>query len=588
MARATELSVAPQQQQPVRAAAAPTVADRIAAYLAATGIERVFVYPGGTIAPLANGFVRAGVAIDVFKHEQGAVFAAMAAARLTGRPQVVMVTSGPGVTNALTPLADAYYDSTPILLITGQVGTGDLCSGRRVRQRGFQEAPTVELVKPITKAAQCALNAEEALAAIPALLAIAIEGRRGPVVLDMPMDVQRSACSLDTAMAEAPPAGTSNGPPAGACKDIARALAASRRPVLLFGHGALAAGQFDVYLQLAEKADALVASSLPGLGAFPTDHPRFLGFIGHTGHAAANRAVHEADFLLALGTRLDVRQTGTVTSAFVPKGRIAWVNNDPDELAFPRVRTDWALNADAGVTAASLLDVLPAVGPKDGDWLAAAQAARRADIEDAYSLAGPLAPKEVLRAMARLMTDGQGVVVTGVGNHQQWAARHLTYRPDGWRFLTSAGHGTMGYDLPSSIGAALAMPGTPVLCVVGDGSLLMNIQELAALAERRLPVKILVLNNSRLGIVSQFQRITWGSDPMTGEFATPDFAAISRGFGIPADELSERHALKTKLTTFWNTEGPALLNVHIDRNADVVPMLLGGQTLDDMWYGYSR
>jgi acetolactate synthase-1/2/3 large subunit len=185
--------------------------------------------------------------------------------------------------------------------------------------------------------------------------------------------------------------------------------------------------------------------------------------------------------------------------------------------------------------------------------------------------------------------DERGVVVTGVGNHQQWAARHLTYGPDRWRFLTSAGHGTMGYDLPSAIGAALTEPGAPVLCVVGDGSLLMNIQELASLAERRLPVKILVLNNARLGIVSQFQRITWGKDPMSGEFATPDFAAIARGFGIPADEVAERDALRTKLAAFWHTEGPVLLNVHIDHDADVVPMLLGGQTMGDMWYGgYSR
>jgi acetolactate synthase-1/2/3 large subunit len=574
---------------PVAAQSPPTVADRIASYLATTGIARVFVYPGGTIAPLANGFVHAGIAIDVFKHEQGAVFAAMAAARLTGQPQVVMVTSGPGVTNALTPLADAYYDSTPILLITGQIGTGELCSGRRVRQRGFQETPTVELVRPITKAAICPVNIEDALAAIPALLSIAVEGRRGPVVLDMPMDVQRSACSPDAAMTEATHPDTSHGLPSNTCRDIAGALAASRRPVLLLGHGALIAGQFDVYQHLAQKAGALVVSSLPGLGAFPTDHPRFLGFIGHTGHASANSAVHEADFLLALGTRLDVRQTGTVTNAFVPQGRIAWINNDPDELAFPRVRTDWAVNADAGRAAASLLDALPVAAPKDETWLAAAQAARRADIEDPHGSAGPLAPKEVLRAMARLMVDERGVVVTGVGNHQQWAARHLTYGPDRWRFLTSAGHGTMGYDLPSAIGAALTEPGAPVLCVVGDGSLLMNIQELASLAERRLPVKILVLNNARLGIVSQFQRITWGKDPMSGEFATPDFAAIARGFGIPADEVAERDALRTKLAAFWHTEGPVLLNVHIDHDADVVPMLLGGQTMGDMWYGgYSR
>ncbi|MGE5514871.1 MAG: thiamine pyrophosphate-binding protein [Bacteroidota bacterium] len=564
-----------------------TVADRIAAYLAATGIDRVFVYPGGTIAPLVNGFVRAGIAIDVYKHEQGAAFAALAVARLTGRPQVVMVTSGPGVTNALTPLADAYYDSTPVLLITGQIGTGDLRSGRQVRQRGFQEVPTVELVKEITKAARCPMTADEALAAVPALLATAVEGRAGPVVLDMPMDVQRTACPLDAEMVVPASAVPAADLPAQTCAEIAQALAAARRPVVLLGHGALTAGRFDVYAKLAEKADAVVVSSLLGLGAFATDDPRFLGFIGHTGHAAANRAVHEADFLLALGTRLDIRQTGTVTDSFVANGKVAWINSDADELAYPRVRAQWAVNADAGRAAAAVLESLPAIAERDGDWLAAARAARRSDTEDGYRADGALAPKEVLRAMARLMGTWRGVVTTGVGNHQQWAARHLTFGPSGWRLLTSAGHGTMGYDLPSAIGAALAVPGEPVLCVVGDGSLLMNIQELASLAERKLPVKVLVLNNSRLGIVSQFQRITWGTDPMSGDFPTPDFAAIARGFGIAADTLSERNELESKLAALWNTPGPALLNVHIDHDADVVPMLLGGQKMDEMWNGYT-
>lgn len=563
-----------------------TVADRIAAYLAATGIDRVFVYPGGTIAPLVNGFVRAGITIDVYKHEQGAGFAAMAMARLTGRPQVVMVTSGPGATNALTPLADAFYDSTPILLITGQVGTGDLCSGRKVRQRGFQEVPVVDMVRPICKDACCPLTAEQALAAVPALLSTALAGRQGPVVLDMPMDVQRAACLLDAAMAPVAPASPGADLPASTRDAVAGALAAAHRPVLLLGHGAIVAGCYDIYRQLAERADALVVSSLPGLGAYATDDPRFIGYIGHTGHGAANRAVHEADFLLALGTRLDLRQTGSVTDAFVPQGKVAWVNDDADELAFPRVRTDWAVNADAGRAATQVLEALPALAPRDRGWQQDMRGRRDGGGDDPFTPTGPLAPREVLLALAGLMRGGRGVVTTGVGNHQQWTARHLNYGPEGWRFLTSAGHGTMGYDLPSAIGAALAVPGQPVLCAVGDGSLLMNIQELASLAERKLPVKVLVLNNSRLGIVSQFQRITWGTDPMSGDFPTPDFAAIARGFGIAADTLRERADMGAKLAAFWNADGPALLNVHIDHDADVVPMLLGGQTMDAMWSGY--
>jgi acetolactate synthase-1/2/3 large subunit len=285
-----------------------TVADCIAAHLSASGIERVFVYPGGTIVPLVNGFLRAGVAVEVFKHEQGAAYAALAVARLTGRPQVVMVTSGPGVTNVLTPLADAWFDSTPLLLITGQVGTGDLTSGRRVRQRGFQEVPTLDLVKPISKAACCPMSADAALAALPRLLAEAVNGRPGPVVLDLPMDVQRTPCAEYLELPDAAPGavGDDVGSDVAAMAviaDIAAALAAARRPMLLLGQGAVqpANAQLPALLQaLVARTQALVVTSLPGLGAWDGNDANCLGYIGHTGHAGANSAVHSADLLLVL------------------------------------------------------------------------------------------------------------------------------------------------------------------------------------------------------------------------------------------------------------------------------------------------
>jgi len=571
-----------------------TIADRVAAHLAAQGISRVFVYPGGTIAPLVNGFERAGVQVEVFKHEQGAAYAALALARLTGQTQVVMVTSGPGVTNVLTPLADAWYDSTPLLLITGQVGTGDLNSGRRVRQLGFQEAPTSDLVRPISKSVCCPMNAEQALAALPRLLADAVNGRPGPVVLDFPMDVQRTVCAEDAELPAVASVLTDANADAAATAliaDIATALAAARRPVLLLGQGAVQPGnaQLPAMLQaLVARSQALVVTSLPGLAAWDGDDASCLGYIGHTGHAGANRAVHGADLLLVLGARLDVRQTGNLTAQFVPQGRVAWVNNDADELAHPRVKVAWSLHAEVGHTVARLLQQLPAsVGAKDTDWQTHCRLDRQADVEDpANPGAIGLAPKAVLRAVARHMAGGRGVVTTGVGSHQQWAARHLRYAPTGWRLLTSGGHGAMGYDLPSAIGAALATPGEPVLCVVGDGSLLMNIQELASLAERGLPVKLLLLNNQRLGIVSQFQRITWGRDPSSGRFATPDFVTIARGFGLQAERVAQAAELDAAVARLWAAPGPVLLEVAIDHDADVVPMLLAGQTMDAMWQGH--
>jgi acetolactate synthase-1/2/3 large subunit len=566
-----------------------SVSDIIADYLLFQGIESVYVYPGGTIAPLINSLVSVGIRIEVFKHEQGALYAALAAARLTGRIQVAMVTSGPGVTNALTPLADAYYDSTPLLLITGQVGTGDLLSGRSVRQRGFQEVPTDLLASVICKKVVCPKTADQALKALPDLLTTAVEGRPGPVVFDLPMDVQRADCDSGPLPHLVQSDAVSHELPVNLAEEVAIALSQARRPVILLGQGALAAGAFDLYERLAVSADTFVVCSLPGLGAFPGSSERFLGYIGHTGHEAANRAVHGADFLLVLGARLDVRQTGTMVSEFVPNGRIAWVNNDPAELEFARVRIDWSIQGDAGQFVGALLNLLPEpVSEHDRQWHSSLMQQHKADIEDSHSPSGgaAISPKDVLRIVDGHMRDSRGVVTTGVGSHQQWAARHLTYSPDGWRLLTSAGHGAMGYDLPTAVGAAMTYPDRTVLCVAGDGSFLMNIQELASLAERQLNVKILLLNNHRLGIVSQFQRITWGVDPASGDFATPDFVTIASGFGIPASRVTARESLEEAIESFWQTKGPVLLEVHIDHDSDVVPMLLGGQTMDKMWQGY--
>jgi acetolactate synthase-1/2/3 large subunit len=571
-----------------------TTADLMTRSLAQLGIESVYVYPGGTIAPLVNGFVAAGVGIEVFKHEQGAVYAALAKARLTGQLQIAMVTSGPGVTNAITPLADAYYDSTPLLLITGQVGTGDLLSGRRVRQRGFQEVPTVSMVSDICKMAVCPATVDEALAQLPALIQAAMEGRPGPVVMDLPMDVQRAVCERLDLLPLVVQQPALPGASLQALGEISAALAQATRPVIMLGHGALTAAAFDGYEALAEKLDAYVVGSLPGLGAFPGTSERFLGYVGHTGHEAANRAVHEADFLLVLGARLDIRQTGSQVKDFVPQGKVAWVNNDRSEIDAPRVQVDWAVHGDVAQFVQALLarhkdQQSGQAQHSDAAWRADVAAHRARDVEDPFNPApgSAIFPKEVLRLVNQKLGGTRGVVVTGVGSHQQWAARHIDYSPNGWRLLTSAGHGAMGYDVPTAVGAAMARPDQTVLCVVGDGSLLMNIQELASLAERKLNVKVLLLNNHRLGIVSQFQRITWGVDPSSGEFATPDFVTIAKGFGISAERVTARGDLVAGLDRFWSTPGPALIEVIIDHDADVVPMLLGGQTMDKMWQGYA-
>ena len=566
-------------------------ADWVARYFANHGINKVFLYPGGTIAPLVNACLEHDIAAEVFKNEQGAVYAALAYARITGKPQVAMVTSGPGVTNAITPLADAYYDSTPLVLITGQIGTADLNTRKAVRQRGFQEVPTIAITTPITKRSRCMFTPEDVIKEIPAAFQLAVSGRPGPAVIDFPMDIQRAEIAqlpdiqpmtLSPSRDHAAPIDDST------VSQIAAVASAARRPVLLLGHGALTAGAFQKYADIASMMDARVVTSLLGIGSYDTSNDRWLGYVGHTGHLAANRAVYECDFLLALGTRLDVRQTGTLVDQFVPNGQVAWINSDLDELTNPRVDANWGIHADV----ASFCEVFANQFERRSQEIDAAWAVSLSVLRHVYKEDRPaegivaVQPRPVLQALSSRMKSGKAsTVVTGVGCHQHWAARHLAYHPENCRLLTSGGHGTMGYDLPSAVGAAMAEPDRRVLCVVGDGSFMMNIQEMAALRERDLDVKILVFNNRRLGIVSQFQLITWGTDPTTGSFGVPDLVMISRGFGIPAEQLEQPDDVEQKLDWLWAQEGPALLNILIDPTADVVPMLLAGQTMGEMWMG---
>lgn len=568
------------------------VADFVAKFFVCNAIERVFLYPGGTIAPLIRACLAVGIKVECFKSEQGAGYAALAFARITGQPQVVMVTSGPGVTNVMSCLADAYYDSTPLILVTGQIGTGDLKSRIEVRQRGFQETPTVEITIPISKRSTCLMSQDDVFREIPMAFREALSPRKGPVVVDFPMDIQRS--EIDEIRASSFVFRKENGAApegievtAGIVEEICGIALQSKRPVILLGHGALDAAAFHCYAEIAKRLNAFMVTSFLGVGSYDTTDSRCLGYIGHTGHLAANRAVYESDFLLVLGSRLDVRQTGTLVKQFVPNGKVAWINSDGIELSNPRVEVEWKVQADVGEFCEKLLLQLnDGKNEIDVDWEATILALKQKKLEDLpQDKFVSLPPRKVLECIQNLVGNSGLTVTTGVGCHQHWAARHLDFRPKDRRLLTSGGHGTMGYDLPSAIGAAIAQPERRILCVVGDGSLLMNIQELASLHERNLDVKVLVMNNSRLGIVSQFQLITWGSDPTTGDFKSPDFVAIAKGFGVTADRVSNVAELDAKARAFWLTPGPALLDVTIDAGADVSPMLLAGQTMGEMWMG---
>jgi acetolactate synthase I/II/III large subunit len=563
--------------------AAAIGADAVAEAFVRHGIERIHVFPGGTIAPVFVAALARGVEIFTARHEQGAGYAALAAARLRRRPEVAMATSGPGVTNLVTPVADAYFDSTPLVVITGQVGTGDMRGERRVRQRGFQEVDTAALMQPITKEQLCPKRPEEVAEALERAFKVTAEGRPGPVLVDLPMDVQRGPIAASPFPLGIPARPRSATPDSAQLDEIAERLLCAKRPLIIAGQGVLLARAHEELRALATARAVPVSHSLLGLGALPSAHPLSLGYHGHTGNQYAGMAIHAADFVLVLGSRLDVRQTGSLPERFAPEATIARVEIDGGELQDARVRSDIAVEGDVREALAGLLERMRGQQPPHLEEWHARIAAWRARYPLMWQTDGPLKPQPIVAAASELTAGAEVVCVTGVGSHQHWVARHFELDFPRRTLLTSGGHGAMGYDLPSAIGAQLARPRATVLCFVGDGSLQINIQELASVAERELPVKLVVLDNRRLGIVSQFQLQNWEDDPTCGRKWNPDFAAVARAYGIASWTVSSDAEIEPALHRLLAEPGPALAHCLIDPAEDVVPMLLAGQTLDRMW-----
>jgi acetolactate synthase-1/2/3 large subunit len=556
-------------------------ADAIADAFVRHGIEVIHVFPGGTIAPIFESAIARGIEIFTARHEQGAGYAALAAARLRGGPEVVMVTSGPGVTNLVTSVADAYFDSTPLVVITGQVGTGDMRGERPVRQRGFQEVDTVGLMRPITKAQILPLHPDEVPEAIERAFRESAEGRPGPVLVDLPMNVQRGELAAGQSLARSQYVPPELDPER--LDAVVDRLLAARRPVIVAGQGVLIARAHEELRRLAIEREIPVSQSLLGLGAFPTNHPLALGYHGHTGNQYAGRTIHEADLVLVLGSRLDVRQTGSLPDQFAPGAEIVRVELDPGELSHSRVRADIAVLGDVREVLLGLLERLEGCPAADlGEWHQRIAGWQR-EFALSWESDGLLKPQPIVEIANRLTAGADVVCVTGVGCHQHWAARHFDFDFPRRPLLTSGGHGAMGYDLPTAIGAQLVRPEATVLCFVGDGSFQINIQELASVVERDLPVKLVVLDNHRLGIVSQFQLQNWEDDPTCGRRWNPDFAAVARSYGIPSWTIERHEQIEDALAQALATQGPALVHCLIDPEEDIVPMLLGGQTMDRMW-----
>jgi acetolactate synthase-1/2/3 large subunit len=552
-----------------------TGAQILTGLLERAGIHTLSGIPGGTILPLYDALARSGIRHVLARHEQGAGFIAQGMSRASGRTGVALATSGPGVTNLLTAIADAMMDSIPMLAITAQVPTP------LIGTRAFQEVDTLALATPITKRAYRAKSAREILEILPEALRAANEGKPGPVLLDIPKDVfldrfefqaWPSISASRARQKEAPR------PSPGDFRNAARLIRESERPLIYLGGGARH-GAATAVAAFARKNGIPVATTLQGVDCFPAGDPLRLGMLGMHGGRAANLLVAEADLLIALGARFDDRATGK-PGAFAKGARILHVDLDAREIG--RLRgVDQALVGDLG---AVLEELLPLIPRDSRDAWRAQMSFFKAEFPESEGITdSPFDPSRLIQATAEALPH-DAIVTTDVGQHQMWVAQQYPFRAPG-SFLTSGGLGTMGFGLPAAIGASLACPHRRVACFTGDGSLLMNLQELATLAEHRLPVAVLLMDNGHLGMVRQQQELLYENRTFASRFAhAPDFCALARAFGIEAIDLEgadePQACLKEALAR--HTTGPLFVRWPVPAGANVWPMVAPGSANTEM------
>ncbi len=555
--------------------------DYITEFLYAQGVRTVFELIGGMITHLVDSLHRQGnIQIISVHHEQAAAFAAEGVARITGIPGVALATSGPGATNLITGIGSCFFDSYPAIFITGQVNLNEQKGDRRIRQLGFQETDIVSIVSPITKAAWRVNSADELPGLLEKAFLLSCSGRPGPVLLDIPMDIQRA--NITTSIQQVRP--DRNDFNREIIPSLIGDLKQAKRPLILAGGGLRSARVIDKFRKFAELVKIPVVNSLMAVDALPYLNPLRIGLLGSYGNRWVNLAIARSDLLLVLGSRLDIRQTGANAVAFKGDKKIYHVDCEPGELN-NRVQGCSTILAHLDPF---LDEVIKQSSNQDfqehSDWLIEIESLRNEwpDVAELKNIPG-VNPNSLMHQISKA-SERAAAFVVDVGNHQMWAAQSLEIGLN-QRFMTSGGMGAMGFALPAAIGVSLAHPGQPVVMIAGDGGFQVNIQELQTVVRNNLPLKIIIINNHSLGMVRQFQQsyfderyqsTYWG-------YSAPDFTKVARAYGIAAHSVANPEDIQKGLEMLWqNPKSPFLLEVFIDTFANAYPKLAFGHTIAEM------
>lgn len=553
-------------------------AEAVMRCLVAEKVDTIFGYPGGAIMPIYDALYDFLDTVNhvLVRHEQGAIHAAQGFARTSGKVGVCFATSGPGATNLITGLADAMIDSTPVVCITGQVASHLLGTD------AFQETDVIGISMPVTKWNIQVTRAEDIAPTLARAFYIARSGRPGPVLVDITKDAQfgmvdftYEPCTKIRSYQATPTIDTD------AIKVAAELLNSAKKPYLLVGQGIYLSNAEKEVVAFAEKTGIPVASTLLGLGAFPSDHPLYVGYLGMHGNYAPNVLTNECDVLLAVGMRFDDRVTGDV-SRYAKQAKVIHIDIDKAELN-KIVKAEVAVHADAKEALTLLTELVAKT--EHPQWLQQfrdLEAVERNEVvnEATHPTGNQLKMAEVVNLLSE-KTDGKAIIVTDVGQHQMITSRYYKYK--GHRNnVTSGGLGTMGFGLPAAIGAKLGNPDQVVVAIIGDGGFQMTIQELGTILQSAVDVKILILNNNFLGMVRQWQQLFFDRRYSFTEIVNPDFTAIAKGYSIEAMKISERKDLDEALEKMINSQGAFLLEAVVEQEENVFPMVETGASVSEI------